>query len=193
MLKQIVLATLVATSLNVMADNHEQKAKEKKDYYIGFGGTFEDNKDGSDAYKGSIKFGKQWNDWFATELYTRLKKKDAGSSDQRVEVAAIPSYKLTDDLSAYTRLSLGEKYDPTEHYSYWGIEPGVKYKLNSDWSIKTGVRFRDAWGEEGQKDITYKAGLGYKLTDDTSVSFNYAEKHRDKDTQEFGIGYTIKF
>lgn len=178
----------------VYADSHETEAKsDKKGYYIGFGTAFEDNKKDVDAYKGSIKFGKHWNDSFATELYTRIRHNNGASSNQRIEVAAIPSYKLTDDLSTYIRASVGEKYESSNHFTYWGLEPGVKYNLDDDWSVKTGVRFRNAWGESGQHDVTYKADLGYKLENDNTVSLGYAKRDRDANSDEIILGYTINF
>jgi len=188
-MKKTLIAVLLATSLTAVA--HEE---EKKGYYVGLKLSHEDSKTGSDADKWGMTFGKHLYKWLDAEIYTRTKDKDTGSNDTKVEAALVGKYKLTDNLSAYTRAGVGNKYTRSEDFGYWTVEPGLKYKLNSDWSVKAGVRFRDSFQtSHNANDTTYKAGIGYKLAADTSLDFGYSLKRGDSKADEFGIGIKFEF
>ena len=192
-MKKILLTVLLATSLSFILVIYAEE-QTKKGYYVGLKLSHEDNKNGSDADKWGMTFGKHLYKWLDAEIYTRTKDKDTGSNDTKLEGALIGKYKLTDSLSAYTRAGVGNKYTRNEDYGYWTVEPGLKYKLNDDWSVKAGVRFRDAFQtDHNANDTTYKTSVGYKLTDDTSIDMGYALKRGDSKTEEFGLGLKFKF
>ena len=171
------------------------QAVEKAGYYAGVKlGVEESNTGGSDSTKWAMTFGKHINNYIDAELYTRTKDKEKGGNDTRLEAAVIGKYKLTDDLSTYLRAGVGNKYTRNDDFGYWTVEPGVKYKLNNDWSVKAGVRFRDAFEtDRKQNDHTYKLGVGYKVASDTTLDVGYDWKRGDSDANSFGVGLKFEF
>lgn len=185
-MKKILIALLLTT--NVVAE-------EKAGYYtdINFG-IENSNTGGSDATKWSGKFGKHINKHFDAELYTRIKDKDSGGNDTRIEAAVIGKHKLTDDWSSSLRFGVGNKYTTTDDFGYWSITPSIKYKINDKLSTKIGYRLRDAFEtERKQNDQTIKLGLSYKIVEDTSLSAGYDWKRGDSDSNGFGIGLKFEF
>ena len=83
----------------------------------------------------------------------------------------------------------------TKAFNFWAITPGLKYKIDDKWSIKGGVRFRDAFDSDKYRDYTktYKAGIGYKLSKDTSVSIGLKRKVGDSEYNAIGLGYGVSF
>jgi len=198
MLKQIVLATLVATSLNVMADNHEQEKKEeRKGYFYGIRFETQDAKGGTDANTYGMKFGKHVTPWLDLSVSTRVKdKNESGNNgnDTRLEAGAKLKHKLDNDWSTSLYLGAGDKYVSGDNYSYWVVTPGIKYKLNDDWAIGTSVRFRDSFQTSHQQnDTTYAVKLDYKLTDDITLDTRYRMKRGDSDYDAIGMGLNFEF
>lgn len=189
-MKKLALAVLLATSLTAVAEEKQ----ERKGYYVDLKLTMEDSKTGADANKYGMTFGKHVYDWLDAEIYTRIKDKDDNTNDTKIEGAVIPKLKLTDNLSAYARLGVGEKFKANDDFGYWTAEPGLKYKLNSDWSVKAGVRFRDSFQtSHNANDTTYKAGVSYKLASDTSLGLGYSHKTGDSKADEFGLSLKFEF
>ena len=157
------------------------KSLAAKDMYVGISMGIQDGLNGGkDAKEYGLKVGKKLNDIFTAEIKTRTKLKDnSTSNDQRAEVAMIGKLKLNNEFSLYTRAGSGMKFVRNADYGYWTIEPGVNYKLNNNWSIKT--------------DTTYKVSVSYKLNDNNSVSLGTKIKRGDSQYNALGIGYKISF
>ena len=71
----------------------------------------------------------------------------------------------------------------------------MKYKIDDKWSIKGGIRFRDAFDTDQHRDYTetFKAGIGYKLTEDKTLSIGFKRKVGDSEYNAIGVGYGISF
>jgi len=184
-LKKTLIALLLST--NVFA--------EETSYYTGIKyGIEKSNTGGSDAVKWSAKFGKHINEYFDAEISSRIKDKDSGSNNTRVEAAVIGKHKIADDWSSSLRFGVGNKYTTTDNFSYWSITPSVKYKINDKISTKIGYRFRDSFDTgHKQNDQTIKLGISYKILEDTSLNAGYDLKRGDSDSNGFGIGFKFEF
>ena len=131
----------------------------------------------------------------STEIKATHKQNDNKGFSTRIGVGIIGKVKLSDNLSAYTRVGAGNKKTNTKTFNFWAITPGLKYKIDDKWSIKGGVRFRDAFDTDKYRDYTktYKAGVGYKLSKETSLSIGFKRKVGDSEYNAIGLGYGISF
>ena len=97
-------------------------------------------------------------------------------------------------VSLYARGGAGYKLTRDKSHEYWHIEPGLKYKLNDVWSVKGGVRFRDSFDSiYEQSDITYKAGISYKLDKNNSISIGSKYERGDSQYNAIGVSYKVNF
>ena len=185
-MKKIILIILLLITKNIMAE----------DYYGKISLGQQNGKDGGqDATEGGFVLGLKWNSNVSTEFKAVHKQKDTKGFSTRIGVGIIGKIKLSDNLSAYTRVGAGNKKTNTKTFNFWAITPGLKYKIDDKWSIKGGVRFRDAFDSDKYRDYTktYKAGIGYKLSKDTSVSIGLKRKVGDSEYNAIGLGYGVSF
>ena len=185
-MKKVILIMLLLMTKNIMAE----------DYYAKISLGQQDGKDGQqDAIEGSFKLGKKLNSNFSTEIKAAHKQKDIKGFGTRIGAAIIGKVKLLDNLSAYTRVGVGNKKTDMNTFNFWAITPGLKYKIDDKWSIKGGVRFRDAFDTDKYRDYTktFKAGVGYKLTESRSLSIGFKRKVGDSEYNAIGVGYGISF
>ena len=185
-MKKFILIMMLLTSKNIIA----------QDYYgkIFFGQ--QNGKDGKqDATEGGFTLGLKFNSNISTEIKATHKQNNTKGFSTRIGVGIIGKVKLFDDLSAYTRVGSGNKKTNTKIFNFWAITPGLKYKINDKWSLKGGVRFRDAFDTDKYRDYTktYKVGLGYKLTEWRSLSIGFKRKVGDSEYNAIGIGYGLSF
>lgn len=194
-MKKTLLAVLLATSTMAMA---EEAKPAKTGHYFGIKFETQNGQNGTiDANTYGLVFGKHINSWLDGEIAARISDQDqAGHNDNntRAEVALIPKYKLTEDLTLFTRGGVGYRADGSDNNSYWTVEPGVKYALTSKVGLTTSVRFRDAFDtDNNQSDRTYKVGASYSLTDDTSIETAYRWKRGDGEYNAIGVGLKYEF
>ena len=185
-MKKIILIILLLVGKNIMAD----------DYYAKISLGQQDGKDGQqDAIEGSFKLGIKLNSNFLTEIKVEHKQKDNKGFGTRIDLGIIGKVKLLDNLSAYTRVGAGNKKTDMNTFNFWAITPGLKYKIDDKWSIKGGVRFRDAFDTDKNRDYTktLKVGVGYKLTEGRSLSLGFKRKVGDSEYNAIGIGYGVSF
>ena len=156
----------------------------------------QNGKDGKqDATEGGFTLGLKFNSNISTEIKATHKQNNTKGFSTRIGVGIIGKVKLFDDLSAYTRVGSGNKKTNTKIFNFWAITPGLKYKINDKWSLKGGVRFRDAFDTDKYRDYTktYKVGLGYKLTEWRSLSIGFKRKVGDSEYNAIGVGYGVSF
>ena len=186
MKKYLMIASVIALPFTASADG----------YYAKLGYGLQDGLNGgNNASEYGLTVGKKLNDVFSAEVKTRLKVK-AGSTDndQRAEFALIASKKIMGPVSLYTRGGAGFKFTRNKSHEYWHIEPGLKYKLSNKWSIKGGVRFRDSFDSiYEQSDITYKAGISYKLDKNNNIGVGSKFKRGDSQYNAIGVSYKVNF
>ena len=186
MVKKIILIVLLLMTRNIMAE----------DYYARILLGQQNGKDGQqDATGGGFVLGLKLNSNVSTEIKVAHKQKDNKGFGTRIGVAIIGKVKLLDNLSAYTRVGAGNKKTNTNTFNFWAITPSLKYKIDDKWSIKGGVRFRDAFDTDKYRDYTktFKAGVGYKLTERRSLSIGFKRKVGDSEYNAISVGYGISF
>jgi len=185
-MKKIILIILLLVGKNIMAD----------DYYAKISLGQQDGKDGQqDAIEGSFKLGIKLNSNFSTEIKVAHKQKDTKGFGTRIGLGIIGKVKLSDNLNTYIRVGAGNKKTNTKTFNFWAITPGLKYKIDDKWSIKGGVRFRDAFDTDKYRDYTktLKVGVGYKLTEGRSLSLGFKRKVGDSEYNAIGFGYGVSF
>ena len=192
-----MIISVVALPFTSNAEHiHTKDCNHSSGYYAKFGYGLQDGLNGgNNASEYGLTVGKKLNDVFSAEVKTRLKVKDNSTdSDQRAEIALIASKKIMGPVSLYTRGGAGFKMTRNKSHEYWHIEPGLKYKLSDKWSIKGGVRFRDSFDSiYEQSDITYKAGISYKLNKNNSIGVGSKFKRGDSQYNAIGVSYKVNF
>jgi len=167
-----------------------------EDYYAQISLGQQDGKDGQqDATEGGFVLGLKLNSNFSTEIKVTHKQKDNKGFSTRIGAAILGKVKLLDNLSAYMRVGAGNKKTNTNTFNFWVITPGLKYKIDDKWSIKGGVRFRDAFDTDQHRDYTktFKVGIGYKFTENKSLSIGFKRKVGDSEYNAISVGYGISF
>jgi len=185
-MNKVILIMLLLTTKNIMAEN----------YYGKISVGQQNGKDGKqDATEGGLKLGLKFNSNISTEIKATHKQNDNKGFSTRIGVGIIGKVKLSDNLSVYTRVGAGNKKTSTKTFNFWAITPGLKYKIDDKWSIKGGVRFRDAFDTDKFRDYTktYKVGLGYRITESKSLSIGFKRKVGDSEYNAIGVGYGISF
>jgi len=185
-MKQMFLIILLLLTKSIMAE----------DYYAQISLGQQDGKDGQqDATEGGFVLGLKLNSNFSTEIKVTHKQKDNKGFSTRIGAAILGKVKLLDNLSAYMRVGAGNKKTNTNTFNFWVITPGLKYKIDDKWSIKGGVRFRDAFDTDQHRDYTktFKVGIGYKFTENKSLSIGFKRKVGDSEYNAISVGYGIGF
>ena len=91
---------LLLTTKNIMAEN----------YYGKISVGQQNGKDGGqDATEGGLKLGLKFNSNISTEIKATHKQNDKKGFSTRIGVGIIGKVKLSDNLSAYTRVGAGNK------------------------------------------------------------------------------------
>ena len=197
MKKYLMIISVIALPFTSNAEHiHTKDCNHSSGYYAKFGYGLQDGLNGgNNASEYGLTVGKKLNDVFSAEVKTRLKVKDNSTdNDQRAEIALIASKKIMGPVSLYTRGGAGFKMIRNKSHEYWHIEPGLKYKLSDKWSIKGGVRFRDSFDSiYEQSDITYKAGISYKLNKNNSIGVGSKFKRGDSQYNAIGVSYKVNF
>ena len=185
-MKKIILIFLLLGAKNIIAG----------DYYAKISLGQQDGKDGQqDAIEGSFKLGMKLNNNFSTDIKVAHKQKDTKGFGTRIGLGIIGKVKLSDNLNAYMKVGAGNKKTNTKTFNFWAITPGLKYKIDDKWSIKGGVRFRDAFDTDKYRDYTktLKVGVGYKFTESKSLSLGFKRKVGDSEYNAIGVGYGVNF
>ena len=197
MKKYLMIISVVALPFTSNAEHiHTKDCNHSSGYYAKFGYGLQDGLNGgNNASEYGLTVGKKLNDVFSAEVKTRLKVKDGSTdNDQRAEFALIASKKIMGPVSLYTRGGAGFKLTRNKSHEYWHIEPGLKYKLSNKWSIKGGVRFRDSFDSiYEQSDVTYKAGISYKLNKNNNIGVGSKFKRGDSQYNAIGVSYKVNF
>lgn len=184
-MKKLVLA--VALTLTAVAAQAEGTyAKVNIDWRNGLNGT-------QDANSYGLTIGQNINQYLDGELYTRIKSNDDDTNNTRLEGALIAKAAYG-DFTPYVRGAIGEKFDGTDNFAYWSIEPGIKYAVAPGLRVKGALRFRDAFNtNDNDSTRTYRVGAEYDVTKSQTVAFNVDKSLGDSEFVSVGGSYGIKF
>jgi len=191
--KSILLAVILAAFAGVAWGTEQDSFTPNT--YTKFGWETQDGLNGaSDAQTYSVTLGKQIDPNVSAELYARLKDRDVGANDTRVEAAVISSDTITGPLDGYLRLGVGQKFiHDSDNFGYWNVEPGLKLSLTDSLNLSAGIRWRDAWDYDNEWDRTYRYGATYSFTDSLSVSAGYKQKRGDSEYNSYTLSSQFRF
>jgi predicted porin len=165
----------------------------------GFGGVEYGVRDGvnGDADARSIKVTVGTDLGSNTKLDLSLRQKtdtDYNLKDTRAEVGLTFAAPLFSGLSTYARVAAGEKFKTSTDYSYYSVEPGVKYKVTDALSVKAAWRYRDAFDTaNADQTRTWRVGAEYALTKNYSVALGYDRVRGDSEYNAVNTALNFKF
>lgn len=127
-----------------------------------------------------------------------LRQKTDGSTkdlkDTRLEGGLTFAVDSFGGFTPYLRTAVGEKFKTSENYSYYSFEPGVKYAVNNDFSLKLGWRYRDAFNtDNADQTRSWRVGANYNLTKTYSVGLGYDRVRGDSEYNAINIALGMKF
>lgn len=92
------------------------------------------------------------------------------------------------------RGAVGERFDDNNDFSYYAIEPGVRFDLNKEWAIISSYRYRDAFeNDKTEETHRVKFGAEYSLSKTTYLEVSAARSWGDAQFNTFQVGYGFKF
>lgn len=165
----------------------------------GFGGIEYSSRDGvegtADARATKVTMGTDLNQTFKADFSLRQKTNtDNDLGDTRLEAGLTGAAPVAGSLSAYTRVGVGEKFKTSTNYTYYSVEPGVKYAVTPDLSVKLGYRYRAA-ADSVNADTTraWRSGVEYALSKNYTVGLGYDQVRGDSNYNATNITVGFKF
>jgi len=184
MKKFIVLAALLATGTAFAG---------------GFGSVEYSSRDGvngnADARATKVTMGTDINSTFKADFSLRQKTDtDNDLSDTRFEGGLTGSVPVVGSLTGYGRVAVGEKFKSSTNYSYYSVEPGVKYAVTPELSVKLGYRYRAAT-DSANADTTraWRTGVEYAITKNYFVGLGYDQVRGDSEYNATNLIVGFKF
>jgi predicted porin len=165
----------------------------------GFGGVEYGARDGinggADARAVKVTVGTSLNNNTKIDFSMRQKTDtDNNLSDTRAEAGLTLSAPLVQGLSVYGRVAGGQKFKTSADHAYYSIEPGVKYQLLDQLSIKAGWRYRDAFDNtNADQSRSLRLGAEYALTKNYAVAVGYDRVRGDSEYNAFTTALNFKF
>ena len=185
-MKKITLATILAlaTVTSAMAG--------------GFGAVEYSSRDGVDSTTNAratkVTMGADLNQTFKADFSLRQKTDTSNNlSDTRFEGGLTATQPVgATGLSVYGRGAVGEKFKTATNYTYYSVEPGVKYAVTPSLSVKAGYRYRAATDSvNADTTRTYRLGAEYSLSKNYFVGLGYDSVRGDSDynAANFSVGF----
>jgi opacity protein-like surface antigen len=196
-MKKSLIATLIAGLLFgtvAMAEDGKNFAH----IQYTFRDTVSDNKADTNRQGVNFTVGRKVLDNLTIDLGEQFRTErlnnDAGVSTTRLETGATYTYGLVKGIELYTRGGLGYKVTSNQDYTYYSVEPGVKYALTDVVSVKAGYRFRDAFSDAyNEKTNTVRFGAEYAVAKDQAITLGVDRSYGASDFIGYNAGYAIKF
>lgn len=165
----------------------------------GFGSVEYQGRDGvngaADARATKVTVGTDLTDSVKVDFSIHQKTDDASTlSDNRVEGGVTYTAPIAGNLSGYGRVGFGQKFSTGADYSYYSVEPGVKYALTPALSVKAGYRYRDAVSNaNGDQTRAVRLGAEYALTKNYFVGVGYDRVRGDSEYNSYNASVGFKF
>lgn len=193
--------SLIATLLAGLAFSSMAMAEDLKNFahiQYTFRDTIADDKGNPNRQGVNFTIGRKVLDNLTIDLGEQFRTErlnsDDGKSTTRLEAGATYTYGLTKDITLYTRGGLGYKVTSTDDYTYYSVEPGIKYSLTDALSVKAGYRFRDSFNDsKNEKTDTVRFGAEYAIAKDQSLTLGIDRSYGASDFIGYNAGYQIKF
>jgi opacity protein-like surface antigen len=196
-MKKTLIATLIAGLLFGTVAMAEDSKNFAHIQYT-FRDTVSDNKADTNRQGVNFTVGRKVLDNLTIDLGEQFRTErlnnDAGVSTTRLETGATYTYGLVKGIELYTRGGLGYKVTSNQDYTYYSVEPGVKYALTDVVSVKAGYRFRDAFSDAyNEKTNTVRFGAEYTVAKDQAITLGVDRSYGASDFIGYNAGYAIKF
>ena len=130
-------------------------------------------------------------DYSVISVQTQSTELTAGS---RIEAGALYRNKIA-GLPVYLRGGYGLKTTTTANFQYYSVEPGVMIPMGN-FTGRVGYRFRDAVAPSTkniEETTTWRYGLGYNVTKDSSVWLRYDQMRGDTAQNVTFVAFEHKF
>ncbi len=196
-MKKTLIATLIAgLSFGTVALAEDGKNFAHIQYT--FRDTIADNKADTNRQGVNFTVGRKVLDNLTIDLGEQFRTErlngDNGVSTTRLETGATYSYNLLPAVSLYTRGGLGYKTTSTEDYTYYSVEPGIKYSLTDALAVRAGYRYRDAFNDTyNEKTNTVRFGAEYAIAKDQALTLGVDRSYGASDFVGYNAGYVVKF
>jgi hypothetical protein len=193
--------SLIATLIAGLAFGTVALAEDGKNFahiQYTFRDTISDNKADTNRQGVNFTIGRKVLDNLTIDLGQQFRTErlnnDTGVNTTRLEAGATYQYGLTKDISLYTRGGLGQKFISNQDYTYYSVEPGIKYSLTDAVLVKAGYRFRDAFNDSYyEKTNTVRVGAEYAIAKDQALTLGIDRSYGVSDFVGYNAGYAIKF
>jgi hypothetical protein len=196
-MKKTLIATLIAgLSFGTVALAEDGKNFAHIQYT--FRDTIADNKADTNRQGVNFTLGRRVLDNLTIDLGEQFRTErlnnDNGVSTTRLETGATYSYNLLPAVSLYTRGGLGYKVTSNQDYTYYSVEPGVRYSVTDAVAVNVGYRFRDAFSDAYvEKTNTVRFGASYAIAKDQALTLGIDRSYGASDFIGYNAGYMIKF
>ncbi len=118
----------------------------------------------------------------------------SGDITNRLEAGLTRNLDIGNGFAGYGRVAIGEKWNEGTNFSYYSIEPGVKYAVTPSLGVKVGYRYRDSFADnKDYQSNTLRLGADYAVGKNSSVSIGYDRFYKDQEFNGLNLGYNIKF
>lgn len=196
-MKKTLIATLIA-GLSIGTVTLAEDGKNFAHIQYTFRDTIADNKADTNRQGVNFTIGRKVLDNLTIDLGEQFRTErlngDAGVNTTRLESGATYQLGLTKDIAVYTRGGLGYKTTSTEDYTYYSVEPGIKYSLTDVLAVRAGYRFRDAFSDSYiEKTNTVRFGAEYAIAKDQALTLGVDRSYGASDFVGYNAGYMIKF
>lgn len=166
-----------------------------------FGGLQYNYRDGYSADKGvdqsgyTLMLGTSVAKNTDVDLQTVFRRTDGtGNISNRLEAGLTQKYDIADKLSAYVRGAVGEKWNEGTNFSYYSIEPGVKYAVTPALGVRVAYRYRDSFADnKDYQTNTLRLATEYAVSKSGSVMLGYDRFYKDQQYNGLNLGYNFKF
>ena len=122
-------------------------------------------------------------------------KQGEQTTSNNIELKIKKSYQLTDSISPYAAIRLGEKIRYNgNHFTHYAVDGGVKFKLMDNLAFDTGLRYRNALNNGSfqaafSKTYTYEsvrlhAMLLFDLDKSNTIGLRYSQSKADDYEEE---------
>ena len=119
---------------------------------------------------------------------------NSGAVSSSLEFGASPRIALTDSLSLYTRVSAGHAFKLQGNTQYYGVEPGLIYKLNNLVTIRAAYRFRNGFEENsGFQTETSRLWTIFNVTPKHFIFIRYDRMRGDYDMDSINTAVGFRF
>ena len=193
--------TLIASLLAGLAFSTAALAEDAKNFahiQYTFRDAVSDNKADPNRQGVNFTIGRRVLDNLTIDLGEQFRTErlnsDTGSSATRLEAGATYSYNLLPAVSLYTRGGLGYKITASDDYTYYSVEPGIRYAVTNDLAVRAGYRFRDAFSDSYvEKTNTVRFGAEYAIAKDQALTLGIDRSYGASDFIGYNAGYQVRF